>query len=90
MRHVQSLGKDGRFVPSQAPAKRVFKDFGKVLRQSKVLIYLAAFLFAGLLWGFLETFLFWHLEDLGASKFLMGISLAVGTLAGLPLTVFSR
>ena len=68
----------------------MFKDFGKVLRQARVLAYLAAFLLAGLLWGFLETFLFWHLEDLGASKFLMGVSLAVGTLAGLPLTVFSR
>ena len=65
-------------------------EIGKVLRQARVLAYLAAFLLAGLLWGFLETFLFWHLEDLGASKFLMGISLAVGTLAGLPLTVFSR
>ena len=38
----------------------------------------------------LENFLFWHLEDLGASKFLMGVSLAIGTLAGLPLTMFSK
>jgi hypothetical protein len=74
----------------KAPAKRVFKDFSKVLLQPRVLIYLGAFLLAGMLWGFLETFLFWHMEDLGATKFLMGISLAVGTLAGLPLTIFSR
>ena len=53
-----------RLRPLQAPAKRVFKDFGKVLRQSRVLIYLGAFLLAGLLWGFLETFLFWHLCNL--------------------------
>jgi hypothetical protein len=53
------------------------------------LAFLVAFLISGILWGFLENFLFWLLEDLGSTKFLMGMSLAVGTLAGLPLTVFS-
>lgn len=52
--------------------------------------FLLAFLVAGVLWGYLENFLFWHLEDLGATKFLMGISLAIGTLAGVPLTIFSN
>ncbi len=68
----------------------MFKDVGKVLKQARVLIYLSAFLLSGLLWGFLETFLFWRMEDLGATKFFMGVTLAVGTLAGLPLTIFSR
>ena len=72
------------------PAKKVFKDLGKVLCSVQVLVYLFAFMVAGMLWGFLETFLFWYMEDLGATKFLMGISLAVGTLAGVPLTIFSR
>ena len=31
-----------------------------------------------------------YLEDLGASKLLMGASLAVGTAAGVPVTLFSR
>ncbi len=48
-----------------------------------------AFLVSGALWGFLENFLFWLLEDLGSTKFLMGMSQAVGTLATLPLTIFS-
>ena len=56
----------------------------------EILAFLAAFLVAGILWGYLENFLFWHLEDLGATKFLMGMSLAVGTLAGLPMTMFSK
>ena len=72
------------------PAKKVFKNLGKVLCRPSVMSYLTAFSIAGMLWGFVETFLFWYLEDLGASKFLMGISLAVGTLAGLPTTIFSR
>lgn len=56
----------------------------------EVLLFLFAFLMCGVLWGYLENFLFWHLEDLGATKFLMGISLAIGTLAGVPLTLFSK
>ena len=58
--------------------------------QVEVLAFLGAFLMAGILWGYLENFLFWHLEDLGATKFLMGISLAIGTLAGVPITIFSK
>ncbi|TRY69336.1 hypothetical protein TCAL_04104 [Tigriopus californicus] len=72
------------------PAKKVFKNLTKVLCKPNVLAYLVSFLTAGLLWGFLETFLFWFMEDLGATKFLMGLSLAVGTLAGVPVTIFSR
>ena len=68
----------------------MFKDLGKVFKRPQVLAYLGAFSAAGLLWGFLETFLFWLLEDLGASKLLMGWSLAVGTVAGVPISIFSR
>ena len=71
------------------PAKKVFKQVGRVVCRPRVLSFLLAFACAGVLWGCMETFLFWHLEDLGASKLLMGLSLAVGTVAGVPLTIFS-
>ncbi len=29
------------------------------------------------------------MEDLGSTKFLMGMSLSVGTIAGIPITLFS-
>lgn len=71
------------------PAKKVAKNVWEVLGKFEVMAFLGAFLVSGILWGFLENFLFWLLEDLGSTKFLMGVSLAVGTLAGLPLTLFS-
>ncbi len=49
-----------------------------VLRRYEVWTFLLAFGSCGLMWGFLETYLFWYLEDLGATKLLMGVSLAVG------------
>ena len=71
-------------------SKNVFSNTGKVLCQVEVMLFLIAFLMAGILWGFLETFLFWYLEDLGSTKFLMGWTLAVGTILGVPLTIFSK
>ena len=68
----------------------MLSNLGQVLCKVELLAFLAAFLIAGMLWGYLENFLFWHLEDLGATKFLMGISLAIGTLAGIPVTMFSK
>jgi len=69
---------------------KVLANLSHAMCKIEILAFLAAFLVAGILWGYLENFLFWHLEDLGATKFLMGMSLAVGTLAGLPMTMFSK
>lgn len=45
--------------------------------------------FTGCAWGFIESFLFWLLEDLGASKSLMGLTITVGGVVGIPLLVLS-
>lgn len=44
---------------------------------------------AGTAWGYIESFLFWLLQDLGASRSLMGVTITVGGVAGLPLLVLS-
>ena len=72
------------------PAKKIFKNLQKVLCKVDVISYLVIFLVAGVIWGFLESFLFWYMEDIGASKLLLGVSLGIGTLTGVPLTIFSH
>ena len=72
------------------PAKKIFKNLQKVLCKVDVIAYLVVFLVAGVIWGFLESFLFWYMEDIGASKLLLGVSLGIGTLTGVPLTIFSH
>ena len=47
-----------------------------------VLSFLLTFGFLGVVWGLLETYFFFFLEELGTSKTSMGFSLAIGTLAG--------
>lgn len=46
-------------------------------------------MFTGTAWGYIESFLFWLLQDLGASRSLMGITITIGGIAGLPLLVMS-
>jgi len=72
------------------PAKYFMKELGPALCKISVLMSLIAFFTAGLMWGFLETFLFWYLEDLGADHLLMGMSMAVATLTSLPLQFYSN
>lgn len=45
--------------------------------------------FLGCAWGYIESFLFWLLQDLGGSKSLMGLTITVAGLVGIPLLVLS-
>ena len=72
------------------PAKKVFQNIRTVLFRFDVMSYLIVFFIAGTMWGFLESFLFWYMEDLGATKLLLGISLGAGTLTAIPLTILSH
>jgi len=71
------------------PAKKVFKNLWKLIIKPHIFLFLVVFFICGSIWGFLEAYLFWFLEDLGSTKFTMGISLAIGTIAGIPLTIAS-
>ncbi|XP_011504820.1 PREDICTED: uncharacterized protein LOC105367748 [Ceratosolen solmsi marchali] len=73
----------------KAPASNVFSDVVSVLKNVEIAALLAACFVLGTAWGYIESFLFWLLEDLGASRSLMGITITVGGIAGIPLLVLS-
>ncbi|XP_051153440.1 uncharacterized protein LOC127276820 [Leptopilina boulardi] len=73
----------------KSPAKNIFKDVYEVLKNVEIVtLYVVSFML-GTAWGYIESFLFWFLQDLGASQSLMGITITVSGLAGLPLLVVS-
>ncbi len=74
---IDRLSKNVRYSSVHFP--QVFKKAARVLFRFDVLTFLLAFGICGMLWGFLENYLFWYLEDMGSTKLLMGLSLAVGT-----------
>lgn len=72
------------------PSNRVVKDFRFLLKQPEIIIFLLVMLISGTCFGLLDTFLFWLLQDMGAKKYLMGITVTVGSLAGIPTLIASE
>lgn len=66
------------------PADNVFRDLWNLVKMPHVIIFIM-FLFAlGNFWGFIESFLFLYLKELGAPNYLLGITITVGTVSSIP------
>ncbi|CAG7728392.1 unnamed protein product [Allacma fusca] len=74
----------------KTPAEKVLGHLKEVLSQVEILIFFFAMFLSGSAWGYLESFLFWFLKNLGGSEILMGLTVSVGGLFGLPLLIMSR
>ena len=65
------------------PGERILKNLGQVVKNTEVVVFLVQMMFAGTFWGYIEGFLFWYLDDLHASRFVMGWTVAVGMITRL-------
>lgn len=66
------------------PADNVFKDLVKLLMIPHVMFFIIFLFILGNFWGFIESFLFLYLKELGAPNYLLGITITVGTLSSVP------
>nr|XP_031830685.1 uncharacterized protein LOC116426193 [Nomia melanderi] len=73
----------------KSPATNVIRDVFTVLRNIEAAALFIACFILGTAWGYIESFLFWLIQDLGGSRSLMGITITVGGIAGIPLLVLS-
>ncbi|CAK9816623.1 Major facilitator superfamily domain-containing protein 6-A [Anthophora plagiata] len=73
----------------KSPATNVVHDVFTVLRNIEAAALFIACFVLGTAWGYIESFLFWLIQDLGGSRSLMGITITVGGIAGIPLLVLS-
>ncbi|CAK9832517.1 Major facilitator superfamily domain-containing protein 6 [Anthophora retusa] len=73
----------------KSPATNVVSDVFTVLRNIEAAALFIACFILGTAWGYIESFLFWLIQDLGGSRSLMGITITVGGIAGIPLLVLS-
>ena len=71
------------------PGERILANVREIVGNAEIVAFLGMMMFAGTFWGYVETFLFWYLDDMGASRFLMGWTVAVGMLTSLPFLIFS-
>ncbi|XP_071564359.1 uncharacterized protein [Temnothorax nylanderi] len=73
----------------KAPGRNVVRDVFTILRNIETAVLFLACFILGTAWGYIESFLFWLIQDLGGSRSLMGITVAVGGIAGIPLLALS-
>ncbi|KAL6260225.1 hypothetical protein P5V15_007760 [Pogonomyrmex californicus] len=73
----------------KVPATNVVRDVFTVLRNIETAALFLACFVLGTAWGYIESFLFWLIQDLGGSRSLMGITVTVGGIAGIPLLALS-
>ncbi|KMQ90849.1 macrophage mhc class i receptor 2-like protein [Lasius niger] len=71
------------------PARNVVHDVFVVLRNIETAALFLACFVLGTAWGYIESFLFWLIQDLGGSSSLMGITVTVGGIASIPLLALS-
>ena len=50
----------------------------EIIKNCEVVFFLIMMMFAGVFWGYIEGFLFWFLDDIGATKLEMGWTVTIG------------
>lgn len=71
-------------VEISALPTNVWSNVRPLLKSANVWIFLFSVFIMGSCWGFLESFLFIHLQKLDAPNYLMGLTVTVGAFIGLP------
>ncbi len=76
-------------VTSEITCSQVCRNIGIICRSLEVLSLFFVVLVFGMLTGVIETFLFWHLEGLGASQLLLGLCMFMNCLPEVPILFLS-
>jgi len=80
-----------RFPSYQASiAPKIWNGMGSLIKSRKWLSFLWLVFVAGIGMTVIQSFLFLRLNDLGASNFLMGLSLTIATISELPVFFYSE
>ncbi|XP_049817223.1 uncharacterized protein LOC109608343 [Aethina tumida] len=69
---------------SKLPADNIFRDLFNIFKMPHLVAFIFFLFILGNLWGFIESYLFFYLKELGAPNILLGITVTVGTISSLP------
>lgn len=58
--------------------------FKQLSFHSEYVMLVVIMFWIGMMWGYIETFLFWYLLDFDTPKYVLGLTITVGSLSGLP------
>ncbi|XP_046383523.1 uncharacterized protein LOC124154065 [Ischnura elegans] len=71
-------------IGTKLPAEHIMRDLMRLVRLPYIIIFIFFLFILGNFWGFIESFLFLYLKELGAPNYLLGLTLTVGTLSSMP------
>lgn len=67
-----------------------FKNFWLLVRNPTIFFLLLIIFWLGTVWGFMESFLFWFLLELNSPTYLLGLTVTIGSIVGLPFLHYAR
>lgn len=73
----------------KVPSRSICKDIGSLFRNLEVIMLLGVVFISGMCYGFIENFLPWHLRDLGATNWFIGLLTTIASIAALPFLACS-
>ncbi|XP_043198336.1 major facilitator superfamily domain-containing protein 6-A-like [Amphibalanus amphitrite] len=71
------------------PEKPHFQHLAQIFKRPETVVFLFVVLFLGVMWGFLESFLFIFLKELNAPTYMLGLTMTVAGLASMPFNWWS-
>ncbi|XP_071441996.1 uncharacterized protein [Hetaerina americana] len=71
-------------IGTKLPAEHIMRDLVRLVRLPHIIVFIFFLFILGNFWGFIESFLFLYLKELGAPNYLLGLTLTVGTLSSMP------
>lgn len=74
---------------SASAAQPFWAGLNDLIRNNQWLLFLSVVFVSGMCMGMLSNFLFVHMEELGVSKTMMGLSLTFATISELPILYYS-
>lgn len=72
-------------ISKKLPSESIMKHLFQVLRLPHVLIFIVFLFFLGNFWGFIESYLFVIMVEMGSPNYLLGLTYTVGTVTSIPM-----
>ncbi|XP_058819540.1 major facilitator superfamily domain-containing protein 6-like [Topomyia yanbarensis] len=75
------------FLPigKKLPSENIMKHLFKILQHPHVLVFIFFLFFLGSFWGFIESYLFVIMKEMGSPNYLLGLTYTVGTVTSIPM-----
>ncbi|XP_076046445.1 major facilitator superfamily domain-containing protein 6-B-like [Oratosquilla oratoria] len=73
----------------KAPSPSICRNIGSLLRNIEVPPLIFSVVISGMCYGYIENFLPWHLRDMKASNWLIGLTTTVASVSAIPFLMLS-